>query len=174
MPLLRDRVGRSIKLLLTCNLASGTNPGAYRPETAAALVKELGVSDIVVELGAVPYQQLHLLYRRADLYVTPAYTETFAHPLVEAMASGLPVIASDLPVHREICGEAGAYFARFSAEELAETVASVAQSPEATRRMVELGMQRSREFSWKTHVERILELCRTRIIENSNSQIASS
>jgi len=47
----------------------------------------------------------------------PAYAETFAHPLVEAMASGLPVIASDLAVHREICGGGrGCIFPRFAPE----------------------------------------------------------
>ncbi len=162
LPLLRDRMaGRPVKLLLTCSLSAGKNPGAYRPEKAAALVKKLGVSDMIVELGAIPYRQLHHLYRRADVYVTPAYTETFAHPLVEAMASGLPVIASDLAVHQEICGEAAAYFPRFSAEALAGTVAQVAGSHETSRRMAAVGLERSRQFSWKAHVEKILELSRT-------------
>jgi glycosyltransferase involved in cell wall biosynthesis len=101
-----------------------------------------------------------LLYGQADLYVTPAYTETFAHPLVEAMASGLPVVASDLAVHREVCGEAAGYFPRFSAEALAEAVAQVAGSTEASRRMGAIGRERARQFSWKTHVEKILELSR--------------
>ena len=160
LPLLRDRMGGlAVKLLLTCRLVGTENPGTYRPEAAAELVKKLGVSDMIVELGAIPYRQLHHLYARADAYVTPAYTETFAHPLVEAMASGVPVVASDLAVHREICGEAATYFPRFSAEGLAATASQVAQSPEAMRRMASGGLERSRQFSWKTHVDKILELC---------------
>jgi glycosyltransferase involved in cell wall biosynthesis len=123
------------------------------------LVKKLGVSDMIVELGAIPYHQLHHLYVRSDAYITPAYTETFAHPLVEAMANGVPVVASDLAVHREICGDAAAYFPRFSPEGLATTTTRVAQSPETMRRMTSGGLERSRQFSWKTHVEKILELC---------------
>lgn len=165
LPLLRHRMGdRPVKLLLTCRLAAGTNPGSYRPEVAAALVKKLGVSDMVLELGAIPYRQLHRLYARADVYVTPAYSETFAHPLVEAMASGVPVIASDLPVHREICGEAAAYFPRFSEEALADTVMFVAGSPETSKRMAAAGIEQARKFSWKTHVEKMLELCRSLLI----------
>jgi glycosyltransferase involved in cell wall biosynthesis len=160
LPLLRDRVqDRPVKLLLTCRLEAGQNPGAYRPEAAANLAKRLGVSDIVVELGAIPYRQLHQVYACADLYVTPAYTETFAHPLVEAMASGVPVIASDLAVHNEICGDAAVYFPRFSAEQLAEKILQVAQSPDAMGRMARNGRERSHQFSWKTHVEKIVELC---------------
>jgi glycosyltransferase involved in cell wall biosynthesis len=159
LPLMRDQLaGRRLRLLLTCQLAAGKNPGAYRPEGAAQLVKELGVSDVIAELGTIPYPQLHHLYARADLYVTAAYTETFAHPLVEAMSSGVPVIASDIPVHREICGDAGAYFPHFSAESLADKVAQVATSPETAKRMAAAGLARAQSFSWKTHVEKILEL----------------
>jgi glycosyltransferase involved in cell wall biosynthesis len=161
LPLLRKLLpNRAVSLFLTCKLSAGENPGDYRPGSAAKLVRDLGVGDMVVELGAIPYRQLHLLYGRADIYVTPAYTETFAHPLVEAMASGVPVVASDLEVHQEICGEAAACFSRFSAESLAGAVARVAQSPDTLRRMAAAGAERVQTFSWKTHVEKILELCR--------------
>jgi glycosyltransferase involved in cell wall biosynthesis len=160
LPLLRDRVeDRPVKLLLTCRLKTGQNPGAYRPEAAANLAKRLGVSDMIVELGAIPYRQLHQVYTCADLYVTPAYTETFAHPLVEAMASGVPVIASDLAVHREICGEAAVYFPRFSAETMAQEILQLARSPEMMGQMAAKGRERSYQFSWKSHVEQILDLC---------------
>ncbi|HEY3974995.1 MAG TPA: glycosyltransferase family 1 protein [Candidatus Sulfotelmatobacter sp.] len=169
LPLLRDRMGdRPVKLLLTCQLAAGKNPGTYRPEAAAALVKKLGISDMVVELGAIPYQQLHQLYRRTDLYVTPAYAETFAHPLVEAMASGVPVIASDLPVHREICQDAAAYFPPLSAKELAETLARLAGASGTSRHMADVGFERSQQFSWKAHVEEIVKLCRSLVASKTS------
>lgn len=162
LPLLRRRLsGRPVKLLLTCKLAAGENPGAYRPESAATLVEELGVADMVTELGAIPYAQLHQVYRQADIYVTPAYTETFAHPLVEAMASGLPVVASDLAVHREICGDAALYFPRFSSEDLALRIADLASSPEAAGRLTTAASVRIADFSWKKHTEELLTLARS-------------
>jgi glycosyltransferase involved in cell wall biosynthesis len=162
LPILRERLAdQPVKLLLTCKLLAGENPGLYHPESAARLLQDLGVSDMVVQLGAIAYHRLHGLYRRADIYVTPAYTETFAHPLVEAMASGLPVVASDLPVHREICGNAAVYFPKFSPDALAASVAQVAQSSERSRQMAMIGMERSQQFSWKTHVEAIVDLCST-------------
>jgi len=161
LPLLRNSLARrSVRLLLTCRLAPGENPGSYRPESAAKLVGSLGVSDMVIELGAIPYRQLHQLYKQADVYVTPAYTETFAHPLVEAMASGLPVVASDLAVHREICGEAASYFHRFNPEALAECVLQVGRNAEKASHMTQLGRERSRAFSWQAHVGKILEMSR--------------
>ena len=161
LPVLRKRLqGRPLRLLLTCQLAAGMNPGAYRADTAAQLAKELGVSEMIVELGAIPYQQLHHLYAQADIYVTPAYAETFAHPLVEAMASGVPVVASDIAVHREICGEAGVYFERFSPEALAGRVLQIANGTDMRKAMVTKGLRRAGDFSWRLHVEQIIKLSR--------------
>jgi glycosyltransferase involved in cell wall biosynthesis len=147
---------RQVKLFLTCRLEPGANPGSFRTEAAARLVHELGVASNLVELDAVPYHLLHHVYRACDLYVTPAYVETFAHPLVEAMAAGLPVVASDLAVHREVCGDAALYFPVFSPDLLAETISRVAQSSDVSRKMWERGLERSKDFSWKDHVARVI------------------
>ncbi len=120
--------GRKVKLFLTCRLRTEDNPGSYRAGPAADLVGQLEIAESVVELGAAPYASLHHLYRQCSLYVTPAYAESFAHPLVEAMASGLPVVAADTAVHREICQDAAVYFPRFSPEELATQVCHIAAS----------------------------------------------
>jgi glycosyltransferase involved in cell wall biosynthesis len=147
---------RTVRLLLTCKLKSEANPGDYRADHAADLVRKLGLEREIVELGAMPYAMLHQVYRVCDLYVTPAYAETFAHPLVEAMASGLPVIASDLAVHREICGGAARYFPRFSPEDLADLIVQLSQSTQQATAMREAGIIRAQAFSWEKHVERLL------------------
>jgi len=165
LPILRDQMApQSVKVLLTCELKPGKNPGLYRPESAAKLVRELGISEMVVELGLVPYQHLHQLYAHADVYVSPAYTETFAHPLVEAMASRMPVVASDIAVHREICTNSALYFDRFNPEELSACVMQLVRSPQLRERMAASGKTRSGDFSWKKHVESILMLARKYVI----------
>jgi glycosyltransferase involved in cell wall biosynthesis len=151
---------RTVRLILTCKLNSKDNPGDYQADTAAELVRQLQLGGEIVQLGAVPYGSLRHLYQACDLYVTPAYAETFAHPLIEAMASGLPVIASDLAVHREICAEAALYFPRFSPETLADRAMQASQSTEQAAAMREMGMLRSRDFSWDKHVEQLLQLAR--------------
>lgn len=151
---------RAVRLILTCKLASEHNPGNYKADEAAKLVQRLKLGDEVIELGAAPYASLHHLYRRCDVYATPAYAETFAHPLVEAMASGLPVIASDLDVHKEICGDAARYFPRFEPEMLADRMLEVCESEKQRATMRELGIVRSRDFSWDIHVEALLLLAR--------------
>jgi glycosyltransferase involved in cell wall biosynthesis len=161
LPILRDRLnGKKVKLFLTCRLSSDENPGSYRAEAASSLVNSLRSSESVVELGTVPYRSLHHLYRACHVYVTPAYAESFAHPLIESMSSGLPVVASDLPVHREICGDAGVYFPRFSPDALAERVMQIQESPEIAEKLSSNGLRRARDFSWSEHVERLVGLAR--------------
>ncbi len=159
LPILVDRLaGKKVKLFLTCRLSSNENPGSYRAEAASSLVNSLRSSDSIVELGTIPYHSLHHLYRACHVYVTPAYAESFAHPLIEAMSSGLPVVASDVPVHREICKDAGVYFSRFSSDALAERVMQVYVSPELARKLSSNGLRRAHDFSWSKHVERLVVL----------------
>lgn len=159
VPLIRERIApRSLKLFLTCQLKTGENPGLYRTDAAAGLVESLGIQDSVVQLGSIPYRSLHHLYKCCDIYVTPAYTESFAHPLVEAMSCGLPIVASDLPVHREICGKTGLFFSRFSERDLADRVSQLARSSELREELGKQSLERSSCFSWEQHTSEILEL----------------
>ena len=146
---------REVKLVLTCDFSQAQG---YRTENAARLVRELGIERDVVQLGSVRYHALHQLYAACDIYVTAAYTETFAHPLVEAMASGLPIVASHLPVHREICQSAALYFPRFSFQELAQRVLQISSSAEMRESVARNGQARAQNFSWRRHTDQLMEL----------------
>ena len=65
-------------------------------------------------LSDVPPSQLRLLYAAADAVVCPSVSEGFDLPGVEALRCGGAVAASDIPVHREILGEAALYFDPYS------------------------------------------------------------
>jgi len=77
---------------------------------------------------------------------------------VEAMASGLPVVAADTAVHREICQDAALYFPRFSPEALGARVCQIADSAELSQALSDRGRERSRAFSWHKHVDELLDL----------------
>jgi glycosyltransferase involved in cell wall biosynthesis len=158
LPLIKERLGHNVRLFLTCKLQDEANPGTYRTRRAAKLLEQLALTNQVVQLGTIPYSSLHRLYRACDIYVTPAYTETFAHPLVEAMASGLPIVASDLAVHREVTAGSACFFPRFSSEELASCVLRLARDRELRQTLSAEGKRRSLDFSWREHVNRLIEL----------------
>jgi glycosyltransferase involved in cell wall biosynthesis len=171
IPLIKRRLlPRRVALFLTCKLVAGANPGPYRTDSAAALLRELGITNDVVQLGVVPYRLLRHVCRAANLYVSPAYAESFAHPLVESMSSGLPVVASDLPVHKEVCGSAALYFERFSPQQLADCVVEIAQSPQLAAQLSKAGVERSTAFSWEHHVGRIVALAKSLGSQNLMAQ----
>ena len=156
LPALKQALApRTVRLILTCDFSQTKG---YCADSAERLLRQLDLESEVVQLGPVPYRSLHHLYKACNVYVTPAYTETFAHPLVEAMASALPIVASHLAVHREICGSAAVYFSRFSPDELAQKVMEVVSSTEIWARLAENGKRRSENFSWSNHVDQIVAL----------------
>jgi glycosyltransferase involved in cell wall biosynthesis len=118
------------------------------------------VDDHWLELGYVPHEQLATVYQAADLFVFPSFTESFGHSLVEAMASGLPVVASATDVHREVCGEAATYFDTFNASECADTIQAVLQAPERRASMRAQSLQRAEEFSWEGYTARLATILR--------------
>jgi glycosyltransferase involved in cell wall biosynthesis len=73
------------------------------------LAEELGIARRIVEVPWVPRPLLAAIYRRATLVVSTSEREGFGLPLVEAMACGAPVLASALPVYREVGGAAVRY-----------------------------------------------------------------
>lgn len=158
---LRERAGLQLQLVLTTDLKPGAVYGGYDASSASALIDRLGVRADIAMLGDVPYEQLHQLYRMCDAYVCPSYAESFGHPLVEAMAMGLPVAAADLPIHREMCGAAALYFDVFDERALAEQCARLLTDAQLRATLVERGQQRSQEFSWDKHCQQLVALIRS-------------
>jgi glycosyltransferase involved in cell wall biosynthesis len=158
--LLRHAPGgaREVELLLTLDPALEDGQHTPLPSGERALLRELG--DRVKLLGVQPYERVWELYREADVFVFPSLCESFGHPLVEAMAAGLPIVASDIPVHREICAQAALYFPVQDAEALAAQIASLATDVRARQGLAQLGRQRVESFVWEDHVMRLLQLWR--------------
>ena len=125
----------------------------------AALFSDPRLAPHVRKTGSVPYEGVEKLYWESDVFVFPSVAESFGHPLVEAMASGLPVIASDIPICREICGEAALYFNPWEPGELSEKILLLSQNPALRQRLAEAGRARAElHFNWVDHVKRLIEL----------------
>lgn len=108
--------------------------------------------------GAVPYEEVISYYRDSILFVFPSYLETFGHPLLEAMASGLPVIAADIPVFREIAAESAIYVDPFDSGAIARSMERVLGDPELARRLSKAGRARVELFTWKKAADRLAAL----------------
>jgi len=101
----------------------------------------------VIVLSAVDDQVLAAAYHNAAGFAYPSLAEGFGIPLLEAMACGAPIIASDIPVFHEIASDAALYFDPHDEEALAKAMTDVLDKP--TRRdLAEKGRKRVTEFSW--------------------------
>jgi len=162
LPIVRDEIRRKeakdIQLVLTTDIRRGAVYGGYDSTQAAALIEELEVDGNIAMLGTVPHDKLHQVYRQCDLFVCPSYAESFSHPLVEAMAMGLPVIAANLDVHREVCGEAAVYFDVFDERQLAKRCVEALRTPWLRENLRRTGSERIRKFSWDQHLQGLIAL----------------
>ncbi|HXM68266.1 MAG TPA: glycosyltransferase family 1 protein [Candidatus Acidoferrum sp.] len=93
------------------------------------------------------------LYGGADVFVYPSAVESFGHPLVEAMTVGLPIVAADAPVNRELCRDAAIYFSPFDPKGFAQQIRRVMEDSQLRLSLIDAGLRRSREFSWKRHAQ---------------------
>lgn len=112
-------------------------------------VESAGLRSSVHLLSGLPDDDVRGLYSIASMLVFPSRYEGFGIPLLEAMASGTPVVASDIPVFHEILGDAGLYFDPESPPALALTVRELVETPGLREQMVTRGAARVRDFDFK-------------------------
>ena len=86
----------------------------------------------------------------------PSYAESFGHPMVEAMASGRPIVAADRPTHREMCGPAAVYFDTFDPVALAGQLYRTLTDSALAERLARQGEDRAQQFSWERHFSELL------------------
>jgi glycosyltransferase involved in cell wall biosynthesis len=124
------------------------SPNDYEQELRA-LAAELGVDGSVRFPGWVSDAELDVLYGLATCFVLPTFLEGFGLPVLEAMARGLPVACSDIPVLSEVAGDAAALFDPNDPHSIATTIERVIADPALARELAERGRERCRMFTWE-------------------------
>lgn len=114
----------------------------------------------VIFAGYVEDRDLGTLYRNATLYLFPSLYEGFGLPPLEAMAYGLPVIASSLGSLPEILGEAAQYVDPREEGSLERAIGSLLADVTARERLRERGFRRIAQYSWKRMAQQTLDVYR--------------
>jgi glycosyltransferase involved in cell wall biosynthesis len=136
--------------------------GGQFTEAQLRLVDGLKLGGAVVSLPFLDARVLAAVYRRAALVLQTSEREGFGLPVAEAMACGTPVVASDLPVLREVGGEAASYAAVGDVPAWTETVISLLEERrddpagwDARRRRA---ISRASKFSWPEYARKMVAL----------------
>lgn len=131
-----------------------------------ALAERLGLLDSTVVLPFLSPEVLAAVYRRAALVLLPSEREGFGLPVVEALACGAHVVASDLPVLREVGGGAEAVTfcpvgdVQAWAEAVTQLLRERGDEPELWSRRRDAGLRQAACFTWREYVERTVALYR--------------
>lgn len=141
-----SRLSEHLDILLTGRVA----------DSVRATAEKNGVGDQVIGLGMVSEANLPKLYRGAFAVVMPSCYEGFGLPLVEAMASGVPVLSSNRTSLPEVGGSAVEYFDPDDFESFVCGLERISVD-EVRQRLIKSGLQRAKEFHWDKVAGRVVD-----------------
>ena len=132
----------------------------WRTDAIRDELKSSPVRHRIRHLDYVDRPQLAALYGGADALLFPSWLEGFGLPLVESMACGTPVITSGTASMPEIAGPAAVYVDPDSPHSIASATAALLRDPHHRDRLVALGRERARKFSWDRAAEATAQVLR--------------
>lgn len=119
-------------------------------EPLRARLREHGMEERVDFRGWVSEDELQTLYRTAYATVCPSAYEGYGLPVAESLAQGVPVVASDIPPHTEVGGDAVRYFRAGDAGDLTRVLGALLDAPEERARLARAALDRSRALARRT------------------------
>jgi glycosyltransferase involved in cell wall biosynthesis len=144
--------------------------GGYFTSEQSRLMSSLGVEDKVIVIPAVSVSSLKTIYKRATLLLQTSEAEGFGLPVIEAMACGCPVVASDLPMLREAGGTAANYCPVGETDAWRGAALALLQEqerdPERWDARRAEARQHASKFTWSNHVREAIGVYR-RILDHT-------
>ena len=131
------------------------------------LAKRLGIASSIIELGAVPDEQMPALYNAVDLLLFPSLYEGFGWPPLEAMASGTPVVCSRSGSLDEVVGDAALTADAEDINALTWHAASVLTDGNLRAVLVERGLAHAAKFTWEQTADEMIGVYRDVIARDS-------
>ncbi len=140
--------GADVRLLIT----GGHN------EALAVTAQECGVSDKVVFTGFLAAEDIPKLYRGAKAIAYVSLQEGFGLPILEAFASGVPIVTSNVTSMPEVAGDAAILVDPYSVDDIARGLDAAVFDEELRTAKVAGGTRRLRDFSWEKSAEKLWSL----------------
>lgn len=114
--------------------------------------------DRIHMLSSVPLQELASIYRGATMFAITSIYEGFGFPPLEAMASGVPVVASNVTALPEICGQAVLYTDPLDPHEISQQLNRLCTDGRLRAEMISSGLNHVRGFTWESTAQQIYKI----------------
>ncbi len=124
-------------------------------------IKEEELEEKVVFMGFLSFEELSALYESSQVFVFPSLYEGFGLPPLEAMAKGIPVVASSAPSMPEILKNGAIYFNPHSEDSLLEGMISVIEDKELRESIITEGRRVAQSYKWSESARKILSYWRS-------------
>jgi glycosyltransferase involved in cell wall biosynthesis len=125
-------------------------------ESQAAIDKAIEAGEKVIHIGYIDQADSSALFQKASAFVMPSIYEGFGMPILEALASHTPVVASDIPVLRETGEDAALYASPDKPSEFADQIEAILTSPTLVADLDKKASTRLRKISWQDNAVRII------------------
>jgi glycosyltransferase involved in cell wall biosynthesis len=120
------------------------------------MISELGLQNSVIMLGWLPFDDIPAVYRGAQLFIYPTLHEGFGLPILEAMASGVPVVCSKIEPLIEVAGDAALFVDPYDHRDIAKGLSLALHDGEIRTKLIQKGLHRARNFTWEATAQSTL------------------
>jgi len=127
-------------------------------EEIKKIINNYHLEQEVIITGYVAANDLPIIYNQAEIFLFPTLYEGFGLPILEAMASGVPVITSNFAPHNEVGGEAAYYINPHSPQQLSNAIINILEDKNLKESLINRGLVRVKNFSWQQTAQAIYQL----------------
>lgn len=157
LPILIEAFGKIRQKFPEIKLVLAGGKGHNYDTKIDTAIKETSLEESVIFLGFIDEEDKPTIYKLAEIFCFPSLYEGFGIPILEAMAIGTLVIASEIPPHKEIADDSVLFFDPKNSDDLAEKLTKLLENTELKTALIKKGKERAQKFSWTKSAEKILD-----------------
>ena len=132
------------------------------------LIKTLKLDNRVILHGSLIGNKLHKIYSNSDIFILPSMFESFGIVLIEAMASGIPIIASNIPCVRNVIkNNKTGLLVKTTPEDFAEAIEKLLNNPKLREKLIENGLEEIKKYNWDKIVSKFEWIYKEVIYDNN-------
>ena len=134
---------------------------AWKSDNIIKKINNSKFKDDIIITGNLSFKETSIFYKKAKMFVFPSLYEGFGIPVLEAMASGVPVICAKNSSLIEVGGDSVLYFETKNSQNLADCINKIVGEEEFNERLIKQGIERVKNFSWEKCARETLDILRS-------------